>query len=293
MPWFTDAGMLYYRKDLLEAAGKQPPKTWAELSATAQELQDKARAEGNDRMWGYVFQGKAYEGLTCNGLEWVDSFGGGTIVDADGAITVDNEKAAAALTWAASTVGTIAPEGVLNYSEEEARGVFQSGNAVFMRNWPYAWALGQAPDSPVKDKIGVAALPAGGEGGKPSGTLGGWQLAVSAYSANQDAAVDLVRYLTSAEEQKRRAIEGSYNPTIESLYKDPEILAAVPFFGSLYDVFINAVARPSRVTGAKYNQVSSEFFNAVHEVLSKRSEAPDSLAALSRKLDRLSRGGRW
>ncbi len=107
VPLVTEWQVLYYRKDLLEAAGEQPPKSWAELSATAQELQDKARAEGNDRMWGYVFQGKAYEGLTCNGLEWVDSFGGGTIVDADGAITVDNEKAAAALTWVASTVGTI------------------------------------------------------------------------------------------------------------------------------------------------------------------------------------------
>jgi trehalose/maltose transport system substrate-binding protein len=293
MPWYTDAGMLYYRKDLLEAAGKEAPKTWADLAATAKELQDKARADGNDRMWGFVFQGKAYEGLTCNGLEWIDSWGGGQIVDAEGKITVSNDKAAEALTWAASTVGTIAPEGVLNYSEEEARGVFQSGNAIFMRNWPYAWSLGQAPDSPIKDKIGVAALPAGGPDGKPSGTLGGWQLAVSAYSANPDLAVDLVRYLTSEAEQKRRAIEGSYNPTIESLYQDQEILTAVPFFGSLYEVFVNAVARPSRVTGVKYNQVSSEFFNAVHQVLSKQAEAPASLAALEKKLDRLSRGGRW
>ncbi len=293
MPWFTDAGMLFYRKDLLDAAGKQPPQTWQELTAIATELQAKARAEGNDRMWGFVYQGKAYEGLTCNALEWIDSFGGGTIVDADGAITVSNEKAAAALTWAASTINTISPEGVLNYSEEEARGVFQSGNAIFMRNWPYAWALGQAADSTIKDKIGVAALPAGGADGKKTGTLGGWQLAVSAYSKHPEIATDLVRYLTSKEEQKRRAIEGSYNPTIESLYQDPDVLAAVPFFGSLYDVFVNAVARPSRVTGAKYNQVSSEFYNAVHVVLSKQAEAPASLAALEKKLDRLSRGGKW
>jgi trehalose/maltose transport system substrate-binding protein len=293
MPWFTDAGMLFYRKDLLDAAGKQAPRTWQELTEIATELQAKARAAGNDRMWGFVYQGKAYEGLTCNALEWVDSWGGGQIVDADGKITISNPKAADAVAWAATTVGTISPEGVLNYSEEEARGVFQSGNAIFMRNWPYAWALGQAPDSAVKDKIGVAALPAGGPDGKKTGTLGGWQLAVSAYSRHPDIATDLVRYLTSREEQKRRAIEGSYNPTVESLYKDPEVLAAVPFFGSLYEVFVNAVARPSRVTGAKYNQVSSEFYNAVHQVLSKQAQAPDTLAALDKKLDRLSRGGRW
>lgn len=292
MPWYTDAGLLYYRKDLLEAAGKQPPKTWEELSATAKELQDKARAEGNDRMWGYVYQGKAYEGLTCNGLEWIHSHGGGTIVDDEGAITVNNEKAAAALTWARSTIGSIAPEGVLNYSEEEARGVFQSGNAIFMRNWPYAWALSQAPDSPINGKVGVVPLPAG-EGGEPAAALGGWQLAVSKYTEKGDIAIDLVKYLTSEEEQKRRAIDGAYNPTIEALYKDQEILAAVPFFGELYETFTHAVARPSRVTGAKYNQVSSEFFNAAHQVLSGEAEAPDALANLERKLDRLSRGGRW
>ncbi|HET6468377.1 MAG TPA: ABC transporter substrate-binding protein, partial [Geminicoccaceae bacterium] len=165
MPWFTDAGVLYYRTDLLEKYGKQPPETWQELSAIAQEIQDGERAAGNDRMWGFVYQARPYEGLTCNALEWIDSFGGGQLVADDGKITVNNPEAVEALTWAASTVRTIAPEGVLNYSEEESRGVWQSGNAVFMRNWPYAWALGNAPDSPIKDKIGVAALPKGGPEG--------------------------------------------------------------------------------------------------------------------------------
>jgi trehalose/maltose transport system substrate-binding protein len=182
---------------------------------------------------------------------------------------------------------------VLNYAEEESRGVFQSGNAVFMRNWPYAWALGNAPDSPITGKIGVSQLPKGGEDGKHTGVLGGWQLAVSKYSQNAELAVDLVRHLTSADEQKRRAIEGSYNPTIAALYQDEEILAATPFFGALYETFTNAVARPSRVTGEKYNQVSSEFFNAVHAVLSGKTDAASSLEALEGRLDRLSRGGRW
>lgn len=293
MPWFTDAGFLYFRKDLLDAAGKQPPKTWEELTATAKELQDKARAEGNDRMWGYVYQGKAYEGLTCNGLEWIDSFGGGTIIDEDGTISVNNEKAAAGLAWARSTVGAIAPEGVLNYSEEEARGVFQSGNSVFMRNWSYAWPLAQADDSPIKGKIGVTTLPAGGEGGKSSAALGGWQLAVSNYSGKAEVAIELVKYLTSEEEQKRRAIEGAYNPTIEALYQDQDVLAAVPFYADLYPTFTSAVARPSRVTGQRYNQVSSEFFNATHQILSGEAEPAAALADVERKLDRLSRGGRW
>jgi trehalose/maltose transport system substrate-binding protein len=162
-----------------------------------------------------------------------------------------------------------------------------------MRNWPYAWALGNAPDSPIAGKIGVDQLPKGGADGKHTGTLGGWQLAVSRYSQNAEAAVDLVRYLTSIEEQKRRAIKGAYNPTIAALYQDEEVLEATPFFGELYETFTSAVARPSKVTGAKYNQVSSEFYNAVHEVLSGKTDAASSLEALESKLDRLSRGGRW
>jgi trehalose/maltose transport system substrate-binding protein len=293
MPWFTDAGILYYRTDLLEKYGKEPPTTWQELTETAQAILEGERAEGNDRMQGFVFQARAYEGLTCNALEWIDAFGGGTIVDADGTITVNNEQAASALDLAASWVGTITPEGVLNYSEEESRGVFQSGNAVFMRNWPYAWALGNAPDSAITGKIGVSALPKGGADGKHTGVLGGWQLAVAKYSQNAELAADLVRYLTSAEEQKRRAIEGSYNPTIAALYEDADVLAASPFFGDLYDTFTNAVARPSRVTGERYNQVSSEFFNAAHDVLSRKMDGASSVAGLERRLDRLSRGGRW
>ena len=106
----------------------------------------------------------------------------------------------------------ISPRGVLNYTEEEARGVFQSGAAVFMRNWPYAYALGNAQDSPVRGRIGVAPLPKGGPDGRHAGTLGGWQLAVSRYSRHSAAAVDLVLYLTSAAEQKRRAIAPPTTP---------------------------------------------------------------------------------
>jgi trehalose/maltose transport system substrate-binding protein len=293
MPWFTDAGLLYYRTDLLEKYGKQPPTTWQELTETAKEIQDGERADGNQKMLGFVFQARAYEGLTCDALEWIASYGGGTIVAEDGSITVNNEKAAQALDLAATWIGSIAPEGVLNYTEEEARGVFQSGNAVFMRNWPYAWALGNADDSAVKGKIAVATLPKGGPDGKQTAALGGWQLAVSQYSANAEIAADLVAYLTSADEQKRRAIEGSYNPTIPALYEDKEVLEAVPFFGELYETFVNAVARPSKVTGIKYNQVSSEFFNAAHDVLSGKASGADRLAELEGSLDHLSRGGRW
>jgi len=293
MPWFTDAGVLYYRKDLLDKHGAQVPETWSALTTTAKQIQDAERAAGNARMWGYVWQGRAYEGLTCDALEWVASHNGGEIVDATGKVTINNPRAIAALETAAGWVNTITPRGVLNYAEEEARGVFQSGNAVFMRNWPYAWALANSAGSPIRGKVGVAALPKGGGEGRHVGVLGGWQLAVSKYSRHPKIAADLVMYLTSAPEQKRRAIAGAYNPTIESLYKDKQVLAANPFFGSLYTVFVNATPRPSTVTGTKYNQVSTEFYNAAHAVLSGRSSAAASLKRLERKLKRIGDGGKW
>lgn len=293
MPWYTDAGVLYYRADLLKKYTAKPPETWQQLADTARKIQNAERKAGNPRMHGFVFQAKGYEGLTCDALEWVDSFAGGTLVNSDGKVTIDNSKAAAALDLVASWIGEIAPEGVLNYDEEASRGVFQSGNAVFMRNWPYAWALGNAKDSPIRGRIGVTALPRGGQHGHHSGTLGGWQLAVSRYSKHPELAADLVRYLTSYEEQKRRAIEASYNPTIRALYSDPEVLAATPFFGALYDSFENAVARPSRITGSKYARVSAEFYYTVHDILSGKTAAAPALAALQIKLKRMSRGEQW
>src|SRR5215510_9935255 len=118
MPWYVDAGLLYYRKDLLDKYKEQVPTTWTELTTTAKKVQDAEQKAGNKAMQGFVFQAKAYEGLTCDALEWVSSYGGGTIVEPDGKISIDNPKAAAALDLAASWPGTIAPVGVLNFEEE-------------------------------------------------------------------------------------------------------------------------------------------------------------------------------
>mgnify|MGYP001199991911 CR=1 FL=1 len=292
MPWWADVGVLYYRKDLLEKHGFAPPSTWQEMTEIARAVQVAERAAGNRGLWGFVFQGKAYEGLTCNALEWIDSFGGGTIVDAAGNITVNNPRAIEALSLAQSWIGEIAPPGVLSYDEEAARGVFQTGNAVFMRNWPYAWSLAQSEDSPVRSKVGVVPLPSGGPDGKRSGTLGGWHLAISRYTKHPKEAADLVLFLTSAEQQKKRAIIGSYNPTIPALYHDPEVLAANPFFGDLLEPLRNATARPSRVVGPHYNRLSSDFWRAAHDILAGRPAA-ERVAQLEEDLDRLKFRAGW
>ena len=292
LPIFTDAPALYYRKDLLEKYGVAVPKTWEELTVTAKTVQDGERAAGKADMWGFVFQGNAYEGLTCDALEWIKSFGGGQIVEPDGTVSVNNPQAVAALELAKSWIGTIAPEGVLAYQEEESRGLWQTGNAVFMRNWPYAYGLGNGDDSAVKGLFDVTTLPTGGDNTTSAATLGGWNVAVSKYSQHQEAAISLALYLAGPEAQKTRAINEANLPTIVSLYDDADIAKANPIVPRWKEVFLQAVPRPSAPTLGKYNEVSSKFWSAVHETLSGNGTAAENLELLAADLNDL-KGDAW
>jgi trehalose/maltose transport system substrate-binding protein len=290
MPFFTDAGLLYYRTDLLEKYGyKAPPKTWEELAEMAKKIQDGERQAGKPDFQGFVFQGKASESVTCNAIEWIYSYGGGIIIDPDKKVTINNPKAIKALETAKSWVGTISPQGVVSYGEEEARNIWQGGGAAFMRNWPYAYALGQDPKSAISGKFDATILPKGGADGKNAACLGGWQLMVSAYSKNPAVAADLVRYLCSTEAQKKRAIDLSQLPTRPDVYKDPDVLAKNKWFANAVDVLNNAIARPSTVTGADYNQVSTAFFQAVNKVLSGGQSAQQAVADVERVAKRIVR----
>ncbi len=292
LPIFTDAPALYYRTDLLEKYGVAVPKTWAEMAVAAKTIQDGEQAAGMADFHGFVWQGNAYEGLTCNALEWVKSFGGGQIVEPDGSISINNPNAIAALEEAKSWVGTISPEGVLAYQEEEARGVWQTGNAAFMRNWPYAYGLGNGDDSAVKGLFGVTTLPVGKEGDTSAATLGGWNVAVSKYSTHPEAAISLALYLAGPEAQKQRAINESNLPTIVSLYDDADIAAAQPIIPQWKDVFLNAVPRPSAPTLGKYNEVSAKFWSAVHNTLSGEGTAAENLEMLEAELTEI-KGAGW
>ena len=289
-PFFTDAGVLYYRTDLLEKYGyKEPPKTWEELAEMAKKIQDGERKDGKADFQGFVFEGKASESVTCNAIEWVYSYGGGTIIDPDKKVTINNPNAIKALETAKSWVGTISPQGVVSYSEEEARNIWQNGGAAFMRNWPYAYALSADPKSPISGKFDATVLPKGGANGKNAACLGGWQLMVSAYSKNPEVAADLVRYLCSTEAQKKRAIDLSQLPTRPEVYKDPDVLAKNKWFSNALEILNNAIARPSTVTKADYNQVSTSFFQSVNKVLSGGESAQQAVADVERVAKRIVR----
>ncbi|MEM6429865.1 MAG: ABC transporter substrate-binding protein [Deinococcota bacterium] len=290
MPYFTDAGLLYYRADLLEKYGFDgAPATWSDLETMAATIQEGERAEGNADFWGFVWQGNAYEGLTCDALEWIDSFNGGTIISSDGVITVNNENAVAALETAAGWVGTISPPGITGFQEEDARNLFQAGNSAFMRNWPYAYSLGQADDSAVQGLIGITTLPAANmDGASPAATLGGWQLGASAYTEFPQVAADVILYITNYDNQLRNAVDNSKLPTRPAVYDDETLLASdVSWFNDLLPVFINAVARPSTISAPQYGETSRLFFTAVHNVLTGEEDAETALSLLELDLEAL------
>jgi trehalose/maltose transport system substrate-binding protein len=288
IPWFTDAPGLYYRTDLLEEYGQELPETWDDMAGVAQAIQDGVRADtGNEDFWGFVWQGNAYEGLTCDAHEWITAATGEVFITPEGEVTVNQDAAIHAVERAADWVGTISPPGVTGYQEEESRAVWQAGNAAFMRNWPYAYGLGNADDSVIAGLFDYVPLPVGASGNS-AGCLGGWQLGVSRYSANVDAAVSVAAFLASAEEQKLRALspQGA-NPTIPHLYDDEELLEANPLFGRMGPILAAAVPRPSGILAERYEEGSRLFYSAVHSVLTGQESAENAMADLELDLEDL------
>lgn len=288
LPLFTDVGLLYYRTDLLaKYSYDEPPSTWDELEAMAAVIQEGERSGGNAEFWGYVWQGAAYEGLTVNGLEWVYSNGGGQIVEPQGVVSIDNPNAISAVERAVAWVGTISPTDVTSFAEESARSVWQQGNAAFMRNWPYAFAL--SAGGAAAGNFSVVPLPAGtAEGAGRAGALGGWQLAVNRYAQNADVAVDVALFAANYDNQLARALAGGYLPTIPAVYEDPGLLASdFDWLPLLRPALENAVARPSTVTAPQYANVSEAFYSAVHEVLTGAQTASNALSDLGSDLETL------
>lgn len=256
VPWYIDAGLLYYRTDLLKKYNRSVPKTWQELVKTAQEITEK---ESN--LYGFIWQGKQYEGLVCNVLEFIWSDGGGILENSRPVI--DSPPNIEALQFMRDLIVKwhITPSLVLTAIEEPTRHIFGSGRALFMRNWPYAWSVFRSEDSAVRGKVGVAELPSF-PGHVSAPALGGWQLGVNRFSLHPDEAEKLIRFLTSLSVQKTLALTVGYKPTRKALYKDPDLLRDQPFVGSLYSIFMRARPRPVTPYYMMITQVLQPEFSA-------------------------------
>ena len=287
LPYNLGEGLLFYRVDLLHKYGYAvPPRTWDELEKMAKRIQTGERARGNKDFWGYVWQGAPSEALTCNALEWQVSEGGGTILDENGRITVNNPHAITSWERAARWLGSISPPGVIAYKEWDAFNLWQAGKAAFMRNWPNAYVAARDENSSTRDEFDIAPLPAGRAGSAT--TLGGQGYGVSRYSLHPAEAAMLARFLTGRNEQARRSHKSSNPPVIPELYKDHEILAQNSYFSTISLAYRKGAAvRPSTVAGKRYPEVSRAYFEAVHAVLSHKKSAPQAAADLEQELTRI------
>ncbi len=274
MPVYVDAGLLYYRTDLLETYGfDTPPETWSQLVAISSEIQAAERKRNPD-FTAFVWQGAQYEGLICNFLEFALS-NGGSLVDRNGKLTLARQANIEALQFMKDLITDYKispPNTYTEMKEEEVRSFFENGNAVFERNWPYAWGLHQADSSPVKGKTGIALLPRF-EGGRHVAALGGWHVGISQASDNKVEAWELVKFIVSRETQLGFALNLGWNPARRDIYDSEEIAAAVPHLVELKDVFLRASARPNLPYYSLVSRVLQREVNAALSGISSPEQA--------------------
>jgi multiple sugar transport system substrate-binding protein len=265
VPWKTDAGLLYYRKDLLQQAGiSAPPKTWAEL------ITDCGKIKG---VGCYAGQFEKYEGLTCNFSEAVDS-AGGTVVDDQGKPNVNTPQAKQGLDFLVQGFKTgLIPKEAITYKEEDARRAFEKGSLVFLRQWPYQWAKSNNPESQVAGKFDVAPLP--GLNGPGAPTLGGHDLAISSFAKNKATALDFIKFLTGQDQERANLLASSEAPTLAALYDEPALQQKFPYLPTLKASLLNAKPRPKTV---RYGDVTAAIQEDAYAALTGTKSTDQALA---------------
>ncbi|MBD2069212.1 ABC transporter substrate-binding protein [Leptolyngbya sp. FACHB-671] len=247
VPMRSDVGVLYYRTDLLEEAGLEPPDTFEELIEVSQQLKQ------GDIDWGYVWQGAQYEGLSADFVEVLAGFGGFWVNPETQEVGLDQPEAIAAAEFLRNTVTErVSPPGVTNYQEVETLRVFQNGNSAFMRNWPYAFPEVNQEGSPINGKVGIRPMVSSAEG-EGGACLGGWGFGISASSPHPEEAWRVIEFMTSEEAQKLFVMEYGYVPSRVNLFTDPEIVGRYGHYPQLLEIAEQAVLRPPV---PQYTQVS-------------------------------------
>jgi multiple sugar transport system substrate-binding protein len=283
VPVFSDGGLLYYRKDLLDAAGLKPPKTWQELLAACTKVKALPQAAS---IGCYAGQFEKYEGLTVNFSEAVNS-AGGTVVGTDGKPNVDTAEAKKGLDNLVTGFkdGTI-PRQAITYKEEEGRRAFQAGELLFHRQWPYQWAKANLTDgsSQVAGKFDVAPLP--GDGREGVSTLGGHNFAISEFTKNKASALDFIKFFGNDENQRSNLLATSQAPTRTKLYDDSELTSKFPYLPTLKDSIEGANQRPAVV---KYGDVTKAIQEAAYAALTGEKTSDAALADLQSKLEELTK----
>ena len=288
VPWYTDAGLLYYRQDLLEKSGfSEPPTTWDELEEMGLKV---SKDQGID--YGFVFQGDQYEGGVCDGCEYIWTHGGNILDPADpNKVVIDSPEAIDGLTTEQNLVKNgVAPQAVATYTETETDPAFLGNKAVFARNWPYMYSLAGTKDYPdVKpEQVGVAPIPLGEGQTQLVSTLGGWNMLINAQTDMPDEAWEFVQWITAEEQQKWRALRASLLPTRPTLYENKEIRDTIPVIAQGEAALKNARSRP---TSPYYSDMSLEMQEQFNMVVKGDTSPEDAVASLQTSLEQIIEAG--
>jgi multiple sugar transport system substrate-binding protein len=257
VPFNSNAGFIFYRTDQVQSA----PKDWESLYKDA--------ADNN----GIVYQGFRYEGLTVDFLELLYSKGGSIVSDDGKKATANSQEVKDVLKFMADGIKNgAAPKAVTTYKEEEARRAFESGNATFMRNWPYAYALDKK--SKIGSKFDIATFP-GFSGQSGAGVLGGYNLGISAFSKNPSGSLAFIEFATKPDQQQIMATEASLPPVTSATYDSAAVKKAMPFAAELKTAIEQAKPRP---VSPVYPQISEAVYNNVYDALQGKA-SPDEAAS--------------
>jgi len=264
IPFNTNAGFLFYRTD----EEQQPPSTWEDVYKEAKEKK------------GLVYQGERYEGLTVNFLELLYSAGGKVLSDDGETVEIDSPETREALEFMADGVkeGAV-PKAVTTYEEESSRRAFEAGNATFMRNWPYAYALGK--ESNIANDFEVAKFPGFG-GNEGAGVVGGYNLGISSYTDNPEGSLAFAEFLVTEPVQKEMFIKATLPAVATAVYKDPEVKKEIPFTEELLKAVEQAQARP---VSPVYTEISEAIYTNVFEVLNGRQSADSATSNMNSEIE--------
>lgn len=279
MPVRSDGGMLYYRTDLLDTAGYAPPNTFSDLLGISQTLQEEDLVD-----WGYLWQGKQYEGLSAMFVEVLTGYGAFWVNPDTLEVGLDRPEAIEAVEFLQSTLQKqVSPPGITTYAEEEARRLFQNGEAAFMRNWPYAFGLLSEPDSPVKGKFSIQPMVHAPD--HSSGAcLGGWGIGIATSSQHPDEAWEVAEFFSSEDIQRKFVLATGYVPSRKDLFSDPQILAKYPYYSQLLTVVENAALRPPIAQYAQASDILQRYLSAAITNQMTAEEAMTKAANETRRL---------
>jgi multiple sugar transport system substrate-binding protein len=279
VPDYSNADLLYYRKDILAKAGQKPPTTWAQLAELAKTVAPKYG------LYGYAGTFAPYEGLTVDFATAVQS-AGGSILSADGTkVTVDSPQALTGLEFLVNGFrqGWI-PRVALTYEETSAQAAFEAGKFLFLDNWPdvYAALSVPGPENKVYGKFGVEELP--GPDGTGSSSLGGANLAISAYSQHQRTALAFIQYMTDLANEKEMLEQGSFPPVWTQLYTNQSLVRSYGYLPVLERAINSAQPRPA-ITN--YDQASLAISSEVYQALTQQKQPQAALADMAGQLTQI------